>query len=625
MIRLAFTRAGSYDYASPSMDNQDEEIYTLFLNDSSLTVRLQKMVGTLDSGYYYKTFFYYNYNVKTNAHGEKFLSVYRKTDKGLCFSNGFQEIGDNQFLYKNSQSDIFNARGSKFCEEMVKAIEDHLTLLLGFDFKYAVLPTRSDDDWYEGGEVAFYNTPEALCFPFLRDKANRDFVSSLLKEDHARLSESLMNTLIKLEGNGTRGLTEALRNSKTKSDLIRSLVYKSALKTDEDIAFLIENPTFLRVFSTFDMKMGAKEATAQGYAKILNNAHHYMTVPEVLTFQFLLRNLPKDQTAEVLTLITHLANFRASQQINGVVENLPHMVDQQIKEHFSIQHTWRKQLFWYFRTLPVADRKGFAVRFLKEFKAEYAKTEEQYALRINLPSDVYNRSECFTNVMDAYIRTYSDKYIKTSPADSLDRCVSAAMELFGVDLSEDRSLASDSIAVKELDTTLNYYDFSNQVFKRLHRDDRKNFFYMIRMDVEAYAIWSHKLFNPANIIFADYVNTYSPIDFILASDLEKMLRKIAAKIDAGLVKVGQPVSPENRMIYLEANAHARKFKTNWRYYHLGVSVDEVPLYKKAGFKSKKDITFWLETKASLPSEVYSELLKTAAGYDVQEAMSSLSF
>jgi hypothetical protein len=66
------------------------------------------------------------------------------------------------------------------------------------------------------------------------------------------------------------------------------------------------------------------------------------------------------------------------------------------------------------------------------------------------------------------------------------------------------------------------------------------------------------------------------------------------------------------MIYLEADPHSVKFKTNWRYYDLGVPADEVSLYKKAGIKSKRDVTFWLETRKSLPTDMYKELLKDAA-------------
>ena len=88
--------------------------------------------------------------------------------------------------------------------------------------------------------------------------------------------------------------------------------------------------------------------------------------------------------------------------------------------------------------------------------------------------------------------------------------------------------------------------------------------------------------------------------------------KAVLKIDEGLLKVGQPLTSSNRMIYLQSTERDRKFKSNWRYYSLGVSPDELSTYKVAGIRTKKDISFWIETKNSVPEEMYRELLNDFA-------------
>lgn len=619
MEKYSFSHKGPYEYNAVTDEVATDEfdllmpIYTLFLNESSLVIRDSRKVKGNHGGWYYKHLMVHTYRSYTNEHGDKYLRAFRKTGNGQVFSTSTQTLMYDRFLYDSG-------KGMRFCDEMIAMIEQHLSKLLGLTFTYKLSPLLDHDTWYKG-EKGWESAPETLCYPFLRDKDNQNWLMPLLKEDQIRENESDVAGISNFRWEGVRGLNAALRNSKTKQDFIRNMVYKSAIKTDDDLTCLMTNPSLVRLFSNLNMKMGAKEAVDKGYVSVFQDAYQYMNVSEQHGFGFLLSNLPKRMVVQALDLAVQLAAFRKKQETTGLVENLCELV--KLQNEFSYRSPLngaRGEMSRFFRLIPASDKQQFAILFLEEFRKSYLHTEEKYASLNSLQGAkwVDNRDDCFIKVMDAWMKVYAPMFFKPLTSDSMTQCAATAVELFGVDISQDGSLKTSSTVVNELNVTLYHYDFREHVSEKMGRygyealPEPQNLFKLFRKSYDTSQIWIDAFNKPSLSIFKDYLKLPGSGRLMLASDLDTTFKKIAATIDKDLLKVGQLLTPENRMIYLEARYEEKRYKSSWRYYHMGVPVEEVPLYKKAGFKSKKDILYWLELRETLPLEMYKELLNDSA-------------
>ena len=606
MERHVFSPKGVYN--PKDTNNEAWDTHVLFLNDSSLVIRQERRSEGMHGGYYHKVLNTYIYKAYTNRHGERYLRSFKVTKNGLTFSNGLADLRRDHFLYSSASGGGFH------CKEMVEVIEKHLSKILGFNFSYQPHPKLTAKLEYEVDG----NAPEFLLYPFLRKQENRDFLMSLLDEDKTRTVKSEVSTVLNFDWKGVRGLNFACRNSNTIEDFIKCIAYKSAIRTDDDLKCLMANPSLLRVFSHIDLKMGAKEAMERGYTEVFHDSYQYMTIPELYGFRFLLANLPKDRTIEVLDLVNKLASFRKEQEHSGVIDNLTAFIANQNSYSYSaVRNGIKGQLQSFLKLVPLSKRREFALTFFEEFKKDYTNTEKKWKEMSTLKSVdrlkwSNHRNDCFVKVMDAYLKAYSAKFLKTITSDSTAKCVETAMDLFGVDISEDSTLKTGVITVEELDATIAYYDFRDHVSERFNRNQPKTLFGLFKSNSEVNDVWNNSFFGPSQPVFAEYMGMRGFSRLIFASDLDKTLKKIASKIDSELTKLGQETTPRTRMIFLESSSWDRKYKVNWRYYLLGVPVSEVHLYKKAGIRSKRDITFWLESKESLPDETYKELLNDFA-------------
>lgn len=633
MEKYSFMHEGVFDYQTAEDHDFFMPVFTLFLNESSLVVKEEKKAEGLNGGWFYKHLSTRTYRSYTNKHGEKYLVVSMKTSDGRVFSKSANNLHDDPFLYKTVE-------GKSYCEAMIAMIENHITKLLGFTFTYKVVPEIGEDDdvWYEG-EVGWETAPETLCYPFLRDKDNKEWMMSVLKENHARREESAVAYASTLRDDGPRGLVAAWRSSKTPEDFIRSMVYKSAIQTTADLECLITDPSLIRLFSNLNLKMGAKEALDKGYVAIFKDSYKFMSIPELYGFKFLLDNLPKGMTVQALDLASRLAEFRKNQPIFEDDDMLCKLVE------FQDKTSWRSPLSGttgivqkYLKFIPASDRQRFAVAFLEDFKAAYLSTEEGYALagKIEDLKSWEHTNACFIPVMDSLMKVHTSIYLKSQTSDCLARTEAASIELFGVDISLDTSLSTGSAWIEKFNTTVYFYDFAKHVSEEIGSfgyqgtSEPKNLFKLFRSSYDTSPLWMSVFYRPACQIFRNYLPTFDygrsgTSRFVLASDLEMVFREIAAKIDKALLKVGQLPTPENRMLYMEARYEDKKYKSSWRYYQMGVPVDETPLYKKAGFKSKKDILYWLGLRATLPVGMYKEFLNDAAGTTSEEKSSETGF
>lgn len=621
MEKYSFTHESPYDAQTAEDHDFVTPIFTLFLNESSLVIKEEVKAKGANGGWFYKPLNGRAYRSYSNEHGEKYLRAFRKTGSGQNFSTGVEHSKYDPFLYDQRS-------GRRFCDEMIALIESHLSKILGFPFTYKIPPVGNKDGWYED-EKSWENAPETLYYPFLRNDDNKKWMAQLVKEDHLRRLESSIAYASNFQEEGVRGITAAWRNSKSKEDFIRSMVYKSAVPTDEDLDYLLTNPSHIRLFSNLNLKMGAKEAADRGYVEVFQNAYKYMSVSELHGFRFLLSNLPKRMTAQALDLGVQLMTFRKQQESSGMVENLCKLVEVQSSYSYSSPQN-KGQASNYFRLIPAFDRQEFAILFFEEFRKAYGKTEGNYA---SLPEAEHlgrlgHRDSCFTEVMDAWMKVYSVMQLKMLTSDSIDQCAATAVELFGVDISQDNTLKTGSSIVDELDVTVHYYDFREHVSEQMGRfgyqafPEPSNLFKLFRKHYDPIThLWVNSFNKPALPVFRDYLELSGSGQFMLATDLEHTLRQIAVVIDKELLTVGQLLTPENRMLYLQAGYDQKRFKSSWRYYHMGVPVDETSLYKKAGFKSKKNILHWLGLREALPIEMYKELLSDAAGVTPENNLS----
>lgn len=593
---LSFTQKGLYDYEANEDHDFVTPIYTLFLNESSLVVRSKRKTQGRRGGHFYKSLGSWTYAAKTNKHGEKYLRALRTTGTGVTLSAGPKEL---------FTSDLYScySEESPYCDEMIQVIEEHMSKLLGFKFTYGSVP---DEDDPESGRYS----PDFLCFPFYREKTNKEFIQRILKANRKPNTEVYgIQDDFKLSFTGTRGIYQALRNSNTQDEVISNIAYKSYVKTKEDIRQIIDSPELLSLFSRIDLRITATEAVNRDLVDVFQNYGDYMTISEFYSFKFMVSNVPKPKVSEVLDLAVRLADFRKGKELKTRLK--AHIKELDRFSYGSSCNGHDNSLRSYFQQVPPKDRQKFAVTFWEEFRKGYLESERNF-----LPYSEWSKEdrsggrkvgENFIKVFDVHMNTYASIYLASAPLKGKESCLNAAMELFGQDLSQYQEIVFDTAKVEELNLSIEHVSFLNLSYSTngnllslcIHNDETKKFFN------------DAMIFSPIKHMFVEHLNVPN-FSGVLISDLEQILRKIAGKIDLELLRLGQPLTVQNRIIYLQSTAKDRKFKINWKFYSLGVNPDEVSTYRAAGIRTKKDILFWVETKQSVPTEMYQELLKDAA-------------
>ena len=96
-------------------------------------------------------------------------------------------------------------------------------------------------------------------------------------------------------------------------------------------------------------------------------------------------------------------------------------------------------------------------------------------------------------------------------------------------------------------------------------------------------------------------------------DILSLIEAGVEAVDAELVRLDRPVTPENRTAYLLMDPVERRFKNTWFYYDLGVTDNhKVIAFKKSGIKDKKKVGMY----NALPHEMFYELLSLEAGEEL---------
>lgn len=593
-----FNSEGVHDYKKEN-NPVSPIIFTIFLRNSALVIEEKIKATGMNGGYYYKRLSTRIYKAQTNKHGERYLRVLHKTGSGVMLSTNVNQLASDRFLY------AYKDGQSEYCNEMIQLIENHLSKILGFKFAHGQL--RTEDDPETG-----HFTPDYLYYPFYRDPSNKDFVQKFLTANKKpNLAFYERRDLSKLASTGSRGLQQALRGAKTQEDFIKNMVYKSSVKTVEDVQQIIDCPQLLSFFSSFDLRVGAKEADSRGLVSIFENYSDYMTGSEYYSFKFMLSNLSKEKVSGVLELALRLAKFRKEKEASA---NLKSDLTNLNRFNYGSSCSGNvNQLVKSFQQVVPKDRRKFALVFWEEFRKDYLKSEENFIPHSEPPKKSLKRDtggreleNNFIKVADVFMRAYARTRLVSIPKGAKESCMKIAMDLFGQDVSQISEITFQKAKVTELDVLVEYVNFH-----RLGYSTNKNLLTLLTHNSETKKFFEEGLiYSPIKHLLSHQLLDNS--DGMLVSDLEQILTKVALKIDEALEKIGQPLTASNRMIYLRSTERDRKFKTNWRYYSLGVPPDEVSTYKVAGIRSKKDIDFWIETKNSVPEEMYRELLNDFA-------------
>lgn len=611
-----FNAKGVHDYKEEA-DPLNPSIFAVFLRDSALTIEEKIKAKGMNGGYYNKRVATRVYKVQTNKHGERYLRVLRKTGSGVMLSVSTNELarGDHcLYAYKGNAraNEVAETRfrsaykdgQSEYCAEMVQLIEKHLSKILGFKFTHGPVPKVDDP---ESGRYS----PDYLYYPFYREPSNKDFVEKFLIANKQPASQFYeQREVSKLASTGSRGLQAALRGSKTQEDFVKNMVYKSYVKTTEDVQQVIDSPQLLSFLSRIDLRLGVKEAVSNGFVHVFDNYTDYMTASEYISFKIMLPNLPKENVSDVLKLALRIAKFRTEKEAKIHLKS-----DLSQLDRFSYGSSCAgnaAQLVKAFQQVPPKDRRKFAIVFWEEFRKDYLQSEENFVPHSEQTQK--NRKgtggretdENFIKVNDVFMKAYAQTRLASIPKDAKESCVKTAMDFFGQDISQFEELSFQKVEIPALNVSMEYVNFHN-----LGYTQNKNLLTFLTRNEGTKTFFNDALiYTPIRHILKDHLLDSS--DGILVSDLEQILRKAILKIDAALVKLGQPLTPYNRMIYLQSTERDRKFKINWKYYSLGVSPDEVSTYRIAGIRTKKDIRFWVETKNSVPEEMYEELLHDMA-------------
>jgi hypothetical protein len=607
-----FNSEGVHDYKKET-DPLSSSIFAVFLRDSALVIEEKIKANGMNGGYYYKRLSTRIYKAQANKHGERYLRVLRKTGSGVMLSVRTNELArSDRFLYayKEGQSD--------YCAEMIELIEEHLSRILGFKFTHGPLPTVDDP---ENGHYS----PDYLYYPFYRDSSNKVFAQKfLIANKKPNLAFYEQQEVSNLPLTGRRGLQAALRRSKTQDDFVRNMVYKSSVKTAEDVQQLIDSPQLLSLFAKIDLRLGAKEAVSCGLAYVFENYNDYMTASEYYAFKFMLSNLPKNKVPEVFTLALRLAKFRKEKEVSV---NLKFDITNLNRFNYGSSCAGNvNQLVKSFQQVSPKDRRQFAMAFWEEFQTDYLRSEKNFIPHSEQPKKRLKKEGVgreieinFIKVADVFMKAYAKTRLASIPEGAKESFGKVAATFFGQDISQFSEATFHKAEIAELNVSMEYVSFH-----RLGYSTNGNLLALLARNSETKKFFDDGLiFSPIKHLLSHHLLDYS--DGMLVSDLEQILMKAVLKIDEGLLKVGQPLTSSNRMIYLQSTERDRKFKSNWRYYSLGVSPDELSTYKVAGIRTKKDISFWIETKNSVPEEMYRELLNDFAyGSTKSDAKSMVS-
>lgn len=594
-----FNSEGVHDYKE--LDPvRSSSIFAVFLRDSALVIEEKIKANGMNGGYYYKRLSTRIYKVQTNKNGERYLRVLRKTGTGVFLSVRVNELARaDRFLY------AYRGGKSEYCKEMIQLIEGHLSKILGFKFTHGPLPTVDDP------ETGNYS-PDYLYYPFYRDASNKEFVQKfLIANRKPNLAFYEVRDASNLSLTGRRGLQTALRGAKTQDDFVKNMVYKSSVKTAEDIQQIINSPHLLSLFSRIDLRVGAKEAVSCGLVYVFENYTDYMTDSEYHSFKFMLSNLPKEKVAEVFKLVLRLAKFRKEREANASLKSDLTNLNRFNYGSSCAGHV--NQLLKSFQQISPKNRRKFAMAFWEEFRKSYLHSEEIFIPLSEPPKNRIKREaggreieDNFVKVADVFMEAYAKTHLSSIPEGAKERCVKIAMEFFGQDISQSNEITFHKADIPALNVVVEYVNFH-----RIGYSTNNNLLTFLTRNSATKQLFEDRLiFNPIKHLLSHHL--LDPSDGMLVSDLEHILMKVVLKIDEELVRIGQPLTPSNRMIYLQSTERDRKFKINWKYYSLGVPPDEVSTYRVAGICSKRDISFWIETKNSVPEEMYRELLNDFA-------------
>lgn len=599
---LHFTYKGPFDFKSEEGKKWEQEIHTLFLNEKSIILQTTIKVPSPNSperGFYYKKKRSTIFKMYENPHGDNYLKVYQSQD-GFFLTQQFAEAKYNAFL---------SSAVSGVNDHWKDALCSHLSKLTGVQ-----IPRSGKDG---NREVLDSKILEAM-YPFLRSQENLAFFEEFLMANKLHeyfFTGSTMNKQVLgvLSLNGSRGINQALRNSRTKEEFVASLLHKSLIKTEEDFEFISENLECLGFISNFNFRVPVSVAARKGYLNALKQLFIARNSLEMETLKFLAAHLPFEMVDELFKTFESRWAYRKSQ----------HEVWREQRRDNSLigeNRTWlsANRLQDKLRAVPMKLRKEFSVKLWELMKEEMKQNADAYAfitenrhIRTSLAATTalikesqlnparpmktsFNITECFNN---AYVETC----LSSSQLD-VEKVFQAGVELFDTDFNGQLKEISYTITKEKEGKAL--------VYKMLPDADRllQRLVYgeMIGKPSNSRPNKKYKSFS-ASYFLSSQGRTFHPIVF--PPDFEKDMRNAAAKIDKSLVRLGVEVTPANRALYLNSDSYMREFKVNWKYLLAGVPEKEVFHFRRAGIKGKKAIKEWVDNYNNLPEEMFRELLR----------------
>lgn len=612
----------------------------LFINDSSAAIRFVKPAQTQHGSWYHKHIDTNIFKVVPNKHGEKYLVAYLASGKVNAFwrQSAFA-LAQNRFLQSKPIILFSSERARTSNDDMGKMLVAHLSKLLGFSVERrsslsdatffsslretAKFVEQHPNYWDEGTPI------EILCNPFMRSKTNRDWlVPALVEHDKIAMFTNNLNFsdrafgAVTLRWDGPRGLSQATTHSRTVDEFIESMVYKSYLKADEDLQAIKDYPLSLGVFSNINLHMGAKQAIDEGYVEFFRDDISKIPYAWGDVTQFLLSSLPTSEVGKVLDFVkkvievetTSLAKpkspFQNEKTAPGKQKPPPN--------RYTIQYS-QDNLIRHLKTVPMRNRRSVAEEFLTILSKDIEDVE----------AAEYGKNGWVMNATKAFNVAYAKVCVLGAATDGeVETCLSAAQELFGVDLREG---AFFSLKTRD-DNAFSYFNLDRELFAvQLAYGANKNYkdsdkvFRSLLGDYSGFGYLAKKMSNTP-LINSLRVMGETSTNPALPPLVEAALKKAAAKIDVELEKLGIERTPHNRFLYLTLPPHVRRYKINWKFYHAGITdSEEIWMFKKAGLRSKRALTDWGAAAASLPRDMYLELLRDAAGIPPVRTQKSVMF
>lgn len=601
---------GKFDY--------DTDKFQLFLNDSSVAIRFVKPSQTRHKTWYHKHIDTNIFKVATNKHGEKYLVTYVVSGAARTFwRQSVLGMSENRFLSSRRQpilSPLTSKRGAGF-NEMGEKFAAHLSKLLGIPFDrrnihsdstfFANLRStakffeKNPNYWDEGTPIEFFSNP------FMRSKTNRDWlVPALVEHDKVDLFPNLSYEdraygVSTLRWYGKRGLSYATIHSKTVDEFIGNMVYKSYLKSDEDLQAIKEYPLSLGVLSNINLHMGAKQAIDDGYIDFFRNDMTEIPYGWGYVVQFLLSALPISDAGRVMNFMRLMAEAETT------IKKDPH----RIARHAFFVRNAQDTLITNLKTIPVTHRRTFAKRFfafLEQDMEQVAVAQREEPDWIEKAAYSFERSYALVCVLGAVA------------TDEVKTCLSTAKELFGVDLSKGMHFklverADPEFAYFNLDKRGGIFVHPSPYGSNENYKDSDKVLKSLLSNYSQLGYLAKKVYNPALIKSLEVMGEKVSYP-LLPAGVEASLKKAAEKIDVELERLGVESTPQNRFLYLTLPSHLSRYKINWKFFLLGITgSEEIALFKKAGILSKRELSEWGEAAAALPRDMYAELVRDAVG------------